>query len=149
MSGRLLGRVVERMFKVSLSLLLYEAEFLLFVYPLAESFRPGWTPRQVSFCWVPAYPSDLCILPTLTLTLEAMAGTYLLLWALPLPFKRTSIRCAELLTASPVARLAVGVVPLLSAAALIPLLAEFPEIFSITLGAGLGLLFWMIDLWEC
>ncbi len=149
MSGRLLGRVLETMFKVSLSLLLYEAELLFFVYLVAELFSPKWTSRQISFCWVPTYPTDLCILPALELTLEAMAGAYLLLWALTLPFKRVSIRCAELLTASPVMRFAIGIVPLFSAAGLIPVFAELPGMFPITLGAGLGFLFWMIDLWEC
>ncbi|MDK2464606.1 MAG: hypothetical protein QI223_07535 [Candidatus Korarchaeota archaeon] len=53
------------------------------------------------------------------------------------------------MTTSPVMRLAVGIVPLFSATGLIPVFAELSGIFSITLGAGLGFLFWMIDLWEC
>ncbi len=55
-SGKLLGRAVETMFKVSLSLFLYEAEFLLFVHLLAESFSPGWTIKHISFSWVSTYP---------------------------------------------------------------------------------------------
>ncbi len=58
-----------------------------------------------------------------------MAGTYLLLWALT-PLKQVSIRCAEFLTVSPVARFAIGIAPLFSAAGLIPALAEFPGVFS-------------------
>ncbi|MDK2464607.1 MAG: hypothetical protein QI223_07540 [Candidatus Korarchaeota archaeon] len=49
MSGKLLGRVVETMFEVSLSLLPYEAEFLFFVYLVAELFSPKWMSRQTSF----------------------------------------------------------------------------------------------------